>query len=63
MRPDVSVSKMVQLFKGMTSKIVREEFPDLKKFLRRKNFWVDGYFAETWGQVNEQTIREYIQNQ
>lgn len=63
MRPEVSVSKMVQLFKGMTSKVVREEFPDLKEFLRGKSFWADGYFAETCGQVNEQTIREYIQNQ
>lgn len=63
MRPDVSVSKMVQMFKGMTSNMVRKEFPDLKEFLWGKSFWADGYFAETCGQVNEQAIREYIQNQ
>ena len=33
MRPDVSVSKMVQLFKGWSSKVIREEFPELKEFL------------------------------
>ena len=63
MRPEVSVSRMVQLFKGMTSKVIREEFPELKEFLWGKSFWADGYFAETSGQVNEKQIREYIINQ
>jgi putative transposase len=63
MNPNVSVSRMVQLFKGMTSKVVRAEFPELKEFLWGKDFWSDGYFAETSGQVNEDRIREYIQNQ
>lgn len=63
MRPEVSVSKMVQLFKGMSSKIIREEFPELKEFLWGKSFWADGYFAETSDQVNESQIREYIRNQ
>lgn len=63
MRPEVSVSRMVQLFKGMSSRVVREEFPDLKEFLWGKSFWADGYFAETSGQVNEHQMREYIKNQ
>ena len=63
MRPEISVSRMVQLFKGMTSKVIREEFPDLKEFLWGKSFWADGYFAETSGQVHESQIREYIRNQ
>ena len=63
MRPDVSVSRMVQLFKGMSSHAIREEFPEMKEFVWGKSFWADGYFAETVGQVNETRIREYIQNQ
>jgi len=63
MRPEISVSRMVQLFKGMTSRVIREEFPELKEFLWGKNFWADGYFAETSGQVHENQIREYIRNQ
>ena len=63
MRPEVSVSRMVQLFKGKTSKIIREEFPELQEFLWGNSFWADGYFAETSGQVNESSIREYIRNQ
>ncbi len=41
MRPEISVSRMVQLFKGMTSKVIREEFPDLKEFLWGKSFWAE----------------------
>lgn len=63
MRPEVSVSRMVQLLKGTSSRVIREEFPELKEFLWGKSFWADGYFAETTGQVQESRIREYIQNQ
>ena len=63
MNPNVSVSRMVQLFRGMTSKVVREEFPEMKEFLWGNSFWSDGYFAETSGQISEARIREYIQNQ
>ena len=63
MRPEVSVSRMVQLFKGMSSKVIRKEFPELQEFLWGNSFWADGYFAETTGQINENRIREYIQNQ
>ena len=63
MRPEVSVSRMVNLFKGRSSKVIREEFPELKEFLWGKSFWAEGYFAETSGQVNEERIREYIRNQ
>ncbi len=63
MRLEISVSKMVQLFKGSSSRVIREEFPELKEFLWGKSFWADGYFAETSGQVSEDKIREYIKNQ
>ena len=62
-RTDVSVSRVVQLFKGGSSIVIRKEFPELEEFLWGKSFWADGYFAETIGSVNERRIREYIQNQ
>jgi putative transposase len=63
MNPNISVSTMVQFFKGGTSRIIRQEFPELREFLWGESFWADGYFAETSGQVNEEKIREYIKNQ
>lgn len=63
LRPNITVSKAVQYFKGGSSKIIREEFPNLKEFLWGDSFWADGYFSETIGKVNMDVIREYIKNQ
>ena len=63
LRPDISISKVVQLFKGKSSKIIREEFPELREFFWGKSFWCDGYFVETVGKVNLDTIKAYVQNQ
>ena len=60
---NVPISRAVQLFKGGSSKRVREEYPELEEFLWGDSFWSDGYFAETVGTLNEARIREYIQNQ
>ena len=63
LRPNVSVSKAVQLFKGGSSKVIREEFPKLEEFLWGDSFWADGYFSETVGKVNLDVVRDYIKNQ
>jgi REP element-mobilizing transposase RayT len=55
MQPEISVNKMLQT--------IREEFPELKEFCGLKAFWADCYLLETSGQVNEESIREYIRNQ
>ena len=65
LRPDTSVSKVVQLFKGRSSYEIRKEFPNLKEFSwgTTKSFWSDGFFVETVGQVDEAVIKKYIRNQ
>ena len=65
LRPDISVSKVVQLFKGKSSYIIRKEFPHLEEFYwgKAESFWGDGFFVETVGQISETTIKEYIRNQ
>ena len=62
-RPDISISKMVQLFKGKRAKIVRKEFPSLKEFYWGNSFWGDGFFAETVGHCDLETIKNYVKNQ
>jgi putative transposase len=63
LKPDVSLCRAVQLFKGGSSRLIRQEFPELEEFLWGDSFWGDGYFAETVGKVSEEKIREYIKNQ
>ena len=63
LRPDISISKVVQLFKGKSSRILRQEFPSLVEFYWGNSFWSDGFFVETVGKVNLEKIREYIKSQ
>jgi putative transposase len=63
LKPSLSVSKSVQLFKGGSSKVVRLEFPELEEFLWGTSFWGDGYFAETVGFCSEEAIKAYVRNQ
>ena len=65
LRPEISVSKVVQLLKGKSSYVIRKEFPHLTEFFwgKAESFWGDGFFVETIGQINESKIKEYIRNQ
>lgn len=62
-RPRESVSRVVQLLKGGSSRIIRAEIPELEEFLWGDSFWADGYFAETVGKTSEEVIRRYIKEQ
>jgi putative transposase len=63
LNPKDSVAYAVQMLKGGTSKVIRQEYPELKEFLWGDSFWSDGYFAETVGKVDEAVIRRYIEQQ
>ena len=58
-----ALSRVIQILKGGSSKVIRQEFPELEEFLWGDSFWSDGYFAESVGTVNERVIKEYIKNQ
>jgi putative transposase len=62
-KPGMSISDIVQRFKGGSSRKVREEFPELEEFLWGDSFWSDGYFAELVGKFDIAIIKKYIQNQ
>lgn len=61
--PRESVSEVVQILKGGTSRVIRKEFSELEEFLWGDSFWADGYFAETVGKVDEEVVKRYIRNQ
>jgi len=61
--PSISVAKMVMFLKGGTSRVIRQEFPELQEWLWGDSLWQDGYFAETSGKIDERKLREYIKKQ
>ncbi len=61
--PKDRVADVVQRLKGGSSRLLRQEFPELEEFLWGRSFWCDGYFAESVGQTQEGVIRRYIRHQ
>ena len=60
---DLSPSEIMQYLKGRSSKLLQDEFPELRKKYRGQHMWGRRYFCGTVGEVDEQTIRNYIENQ
>ncbi len=56
---DLAPSRIMKSLKGRSSKMLQEEFPELKKKYWGQHIWARGYFCGTVGEVDEETIREY----
>ena len=61
--PTLAPSKIMQYLKGRSSKIMQEEFVELRKRYWGQHLWATGYFCRTVGAVTDEMVREYIENQ
>ena len=61
--PQLAPAKLVQYMKGRSSRMLHEEFPQLKKRYWGQHLWARGYFCASVGVVDEDTIKRYIENQ
>lgn len=59
--PRQPLHKLIKLFKGRSSRILRDKYPKLKS--RLPSLWTRSYFSCTIGYISEDTIRKYIENQ
>ena len=60
-KPTYSPHFIVQQFKGYSSRILREEFAELRS--RLPSLWTRSYFCESVGCISADTIIRYIENQ
>ncbi len=60
---DMSSSQIMQYLKGRSSHLLQEEFPELKKRYWGQHMWARGYFCGTVGEVDQETIKRYIETQ
>ena len=59
--PTYSVSKVVQLFKGISAYKILHRHPNLRhSYLRNGHFWSAGKFYRSVGNVTADTIQHYI---
>ena len=59
--PQFGVHKVVKNIKGKTSKILRDEFPELKTKL--PTLWTNSYFISTIGGAPLEVVKQYIESQ
>lgn len=61
--PHLSYSKLVQYIKGYTSHKIQAEFKEINKQFWGKHFWARGYFVASSGNITDEIIAQYIENQ
>jgi putative transposase len=59
--PQFGINKLVRHLKGVSSRILRKEFPWLKS--RIPSLWTNSYFVSTVGGTTLDVVKQYIENQ
>lgn len=61
--PQLSVSTTVQYLKGKSSRKLLTNFKDLQKQFWGRHFWARGYFVASSGNVTDEVVMKYIEEQ
>ena len=60
-KPTIAPHFLIQQIKGISSRILRNEFKELKR--KMPSMWTRSYFIESVGHISQETIEKYIQEQ
>lgn len=58
--PDLAVSELVQRVKGRSSRLLLQEFNELRRQFWGRHLWARGYFVASSGNVTDEIIKQYI---
>ena len=61
--PHTTPSKLVNSLKGVSSRLLRKEFPSLEKYYWKGGLWSPSYFIASCGGAPLDIVKEYIENQ
>jgi putative transposase len=61
--PHLAISKLVQYLKGKSSYKMLMEHKSLSKMYWGRHLWGRGYFVATSGNITDEVVMEYINNQ
>ena len=62
-RSNQAISKIMQYLKGVSSRVLLQEFIHLRKQFWGKHFWARGYLAVSSGNITDEMIQKYIEEQ
>lgn len=61
--PNSELSKFINAYKSASSRLIKKEFPFIRKYLWKEMFWSRSFCLLTTGGVTIETIRRYIETQ
>jgi putative transposase len=62
-RPTQRVSEIMQWLKGISPRVLLQEFPHLRMKFWGRHLWARGYLAVSSGTITDEMIREYMDEQ
>lgn len=62
-QPNSEISRFINAYKSASSRLIKKEYPDIKKYLWKEMFWSQSYCLISTGGVTTDVIRQYIQSQ
>ena len=61
--PKSELVKFINAYKTASSRLIKQEFQHIKKYLWREYFWSRSYFLATTGGVSLEVLKKYVENQ
>lgn len=61
--PKSELSKFINAYKSASSRLIKKEFSNIKKFLWKEYFWSRSYCLITTGGATIDVVKKYIENQ
>lgn len=61
--PNTELSKFINAYKSASSRLIKKEFPHIRRFLWKEMFWSRSFCLLTTGGATIDTIRKYIETQ
>lgn len=61
--PNTEISKFINAYKSASSRIIKKEYPSIRKKLWKEYFWNRSYCLLTTGGATIEVIKKYIENQ
>ena len=62
-QPNTEISKFINAYKSASSRLIKKEYPDIRKSLWKEIFWSQSFCLISTGGVTTDVIKQYIQTQ
>ena len=61
--PNIEISKFLNAYKSASSRLIKKEYPSIRKQLWKEYFWSRSYCLLTTGGAPIEVVRKYIEDQ